>query len=107
MNFDENLADFGCCLEEEGSMSKNAAAFLKAYARTSTVLNAAAEFQQVLQKEELVRKYLDFCYEGQGGLKYQAKNAVDFGFKDGKTPCYFLCVLFLAYILILFLFIRF
>ncbi|ODN03785.1 NHL repeat-containing protein 2, partial [Orchesella cincta] len=76
MNFDENLADFGCGLDEEGSMSRNAAALLKAYARTTTVFNAVSAAESEAQKAQILRNYLAFCYESEDG-KMRARNVVD------------------------------
>ncbi|CAL8110199.1 unnamed protein product [Orchesella dallaii] len=76
MNFDENLSDFGCGLDEEGSLSRNAAALLKAYARTTTVFSILSGLETEAQKVEVLRNYLAFCYEGEDE-KMRAKNVID------------------------------
>lgn len=91
MDFDENLADFGCGLEEETLMSKNGAAFLKSYARTVTVLSKVSQLEGVEEKEKFVKKYLDFCYNSnEDGELQSSKNPLDISFQDpGKFPLIF------------------
>lgn len=88
MNFDENLGDYCCGLEE---MSKNAAAFLKSYARTCTVFNKISEAEGD-GKAKIIKEYLDFCYNKKDGEIQGAINVIDISLdKGGRTlnvECY-------------------
>lgn len=92
MNFDENLADFGCGLDEESSMSKNAAAFLKSYARTCTIFNAVGEVTDREKKQDIVKKYLDYCYDAKDGKLQKPINVVSLSVSGSgkRIDCFYI-----------------